>query len=566
MVLSHDFQDVKLGANVATLVLATVSTATYYVCWRWSESARVRRMTKSGRAGSSSLPSPVPVLPRWLPFVGGHTLQMKSDKLNQQLEGWADEFGGDFEVTIAGNRIVFVTGAEDVRRILLLRPSKFKRGWTAGPLRWMSKEVGLGQSLLFDESKEWGRSRRVISPSLNEHNVVKMIPTITKIAERVCAKLIDHEGEVIDFLETFERYTHDVIALTAFAIDADSVRATKDRPCVSFEAMRGITGAIMALLMNPLAMLGWVMFPSLLPWVRATKEGTQRLHHVVEGAISAMRCQLKGGGGDLADGTSGSILRKFVSVEGSGESTKGLSNRMTFSDAEILTHAKGLFLAGSETTAKTMSWAMYFLAKNPEMLSRCREEALRVAPLSDGMVSTAEQASQLVFYSAVFKETLRLWPAGTFLFLHNTEATTLKSGIEFEAGTAFTLLLRYPCLSEDAFTRAKEFIPERWIEAEREHTLLGNTSADGTSNRRVAHREEDHQAFGGGPRKCPGQNMAKLEAVIALSAICARFDLDLAPGQDDPPEETMIFTSGVKSLSLVLTRRPAQHAIQEATK
>lgn len=40
-----------------------------------------------------------------------------------------------------------------------------------------------------------------------------------------------------------------------------------------------------------------------------------------------------------------------------------------------------LFLAGSETTAKTLSWAVYFLAKHPEMLSRCREEALRVAPL-----------------------------------------------------------------------------------------------------------------------------------------------------------------------------------------
>lgn len=77
----HDFQDVKLGANAATLALVVVSTGTYYVCWRWSEFARVRRMAKSGRAGSSSLPSPVPVLPRWLPFAGGHTLQLESEKV-----------------------------------------------------------------------------------------------------------------------------------------------------------------------------------------------------------------------------------------------------------------------------------------------------------------------------------------------------------------------------------------------------------------------------------------------------------------------------------------------------
>ncbi|CAN0553684.1 unnamed protein product, partial [Ectocarpus sp. 12 AP-2014] len=111
---------------------------------------------------------------------------------------------------------------------------------------------------------------------------------------------------------------------------------------------------------------------------------------------------------------------------------------MTLSDKEIVTQSKGLFIAGSETTAKTLSWAVYFLAKHPEMHSRCREEALRAAPLSDGLVSSSEQASQLVYCSAVFKETLRLWPAAT-------ETTTMKSGLKLEAGTAFTLLLRYPC-------------------------------------------------------------------------------------------------------------------------
>ena len=41
------------------------------------------------------------------------------------------------------------------------------------------------------------------------------------------------------------------------------------------------------------------------------------------------------------------------------------------------------------------------------------------------------------------------------------EPTALKSGVEHEAGTAYSLLIRYPSLSEDAFTRAKDFVPER---------------------------------------------------------------------------------------------------------
>ncbi len=51
-----------------------------------------------------------------------------------------------------------------------------------------------------------------------------------------------------------DRYTHDVIALAAFGFDADSLRATEDRPSVSFQAMHTIVSAGMRLLMDPLSM------------------------------------------------------------------------------------------------------------------------------------------------------------------------------------------------------------------------------------------------------------------------------------------------------------------------
>lgn len=84
MLPGRDLVHPEFGANVATLALAVVSTLTYYVCWRWSEIARVRRMAKVGRAGSPALPSPVPVLPRWIPFIGGHSLQLETEKVGIQ--------------------------------------------------------------------------------------------------------------------------------------------------------------------------------------------------------------------------------------------------------------------------------------------------------------------------------------------------------------------------------------------------------------------------------------------------------------------------------------------------
>ncbi|CAN0047763.1 unnamed protein product, partial [Ectocarpus fasciculatus] len=65
--------------------------------------------------------------------------------------------------------------------------------------------------------------------------------------------------------------------------------------------------------------------------------------------------------------------------------------------------------------------------------------------------------------------------------------------------------------------------------AERTEALLGQPEDRKSSD--VVHREEVAHAFGGGPRKCPGMDLAHLEAAIILAAISARFDLALAPGQ-----------------------------------
>lgn len=66
MVGGHTVGDLGLGATLATVALAAVS-----------ETSRARKMAKGDRQGSSMLPSPVPVLPRWIPFIGGHALQME---------------------------------------------------------------------------------------------------------------------------------------------------------------------------------------------------------------------------------------------------------------------------------------------------------------------------------------------------------------------------------------------------------------------------------------------------------------------------------------------------------
>lgn len=481
------------------------------------------------------------------------------------MEGWADEFGGDYELSLFGKKMVVFTTPADCRRIMTLRPSKFGRGLTPTQFQWAADKLGFTPSMFFDEGKQWGRGRRIIAPSLNGHNVTAMIPIMSKIGERLCAKLSAQaeNGEVIDATETFTRFTHDIIALTAFGFDANSMGATKDKPCKSYDSMAVIFDSLMALVMQPLAMVGWVTLRSILPWVREAKHQSMELQIVIQGVIDDMRRKtlLAAEAAETSsdddsssisstDSSGGTLLRKCIRRSGGEAQTQ--SDRMRFSDQDVVRHVKTLFIAGTETTALTLSWAMYFLSVNPDMAARCRAEALRASSHTDGMASTNEELAQLEFCRAVFQETLRLRGASAFQFFNCLESTTMGNGMAVEKGTGVIALIRYTSLSEDAFTRPADFVPERWIEAEREEALLGEGAK--YSGESVRHDEKAFLAFGAGPRVCPGQDMAKVEASMIIGALCTRFDISLEPGHDDPPEEVHSFTSGPKSVRLVLTK------------
>lgn len=81
----------------------------------------------------------------FLTFSGGApppALHLYDEQSVSQLEGWAKEFGGDYELYFAGNKVTVVTGLSDIRRILTLRPSRFKRGVVTNQTKWAAEQVG----------------------------------------------------------------------------------------------------------------------------------------------------------------------------------------------------------------------------------------------------------------------------------------------------------------------------------------------------------------------------------------------------------------------------------------
>ncbi|MGW4846712.1 cytochrome P450 [Nocardia brasiliensis] len=163
------------------------------------------------------------------------------------------------------------------------------------------------------------------------------------------------------------------------------------------------------------------------------------------------------------------------------------------SDAELCDELRTLLVAGHETTATTLVWALYHLHRAPPTLERLRAE-LRAT----GRAADPAELARLPYLDAVCQETLRLHPAVPIVVRRLTAPGTL-CGIALAAGD--TMGVAVPLLHSDpaVWSAPDLFRPERFLERR--------------------YRPYEFAPFGGGHRRCVGAALADYELRIALATI-----------------------------------------------
>jgi len=212
---------------------------------------------------------------------------------------------------------------------------------------------------------------------------------------------------------------------------------------------------------------------------------------------------------------------------------------------EIHGNVMTMLLAGEDTTANTLAWAIWLLYKHPECLARARAEV--DAEVGDPSAWTIERFAKLDYVEACANETLRLRPVVPFLILQALRETSV-AGIRIPADTLIWNALRTDTLREEHFDEPDRFKPERW---------LAEAGPNASSASRVA------MPFGAGPRVCPGRHLAMLEIKMGLAVLLGRFDIEsVAPARTgvaaDEPVEELAFTMSPEPLTLRLRRRAAK--------
>ncbi|MFC5666606.1 cytochrome P450 [Kitasatospora misakiensis] len=417
--------------------------------------------------------------PGALPLIG-HLLPLLRDPL-----GFVSSLPahGDLVHIRLGPMPALTVCTPELTRQILLDDSTFDKG---GPFYDRLREA-VGNGLASCPHTAHRRQRRLVQPAFHRSRLASYTSVTT--AEAVSVTGSWQDGLTTDvYLQMRNITTRSLIRamFREFSEDLDSAALTEMADDVQMILVGMFARMVRPRLLNAL--------PT--PGGRRFRQARGRLYRTTARIISKRR---SGGDGDGHDDLL-SVLLNAVPPDGDR------SQQLT--DAEINDQLAIFIVAGIEATAATLAWALHLLALNPSVEQRLHAEVDRVLA---GAAATHGHLSMLPYTSRVITETLRMYPPG-WLFTRIATRDTHVGGHPVSAGTT---VIYSPYLihhQPDQYAEPERFDPDRW--EDRPHP--------------------SHPAFfpfGGGARKCIGDQFSMAEAVVALATIAARWRLEPLAGQ-----------------------------------
>lgn len=197
----------------------------------------------------------------------------------------------------------------------------------------------------------------------------------------------------------------------------------------------------------------------------------------------------------------------------------------------------------SETSATTVAYEFFYLAKYPEKQRKLRDELLKAMPggAKDWSYGKVKEVSYLDDF---INETLRLKPPIQLGVQRETSEKGLRIDSDIYIPPRTTVMVPMQAIQKDPryWPEAEEFVPERWGERRQE---MGTSDAP-------------FFAFCIGPHACAGKTMAYISMRTALSKLLLEYEVSFAPGEDGvafDTQELETFSTVLPPLQLQFTPR-----------
>jgi cytochrome P450 family 135 len=411
-------------------------------------------------------------------------------------------YGDMFTLKIANEGTwVFVTDPDAVKQIFTGDPRLLHAGEANVVLLPV---LGSHSLLLLDEDTHMAQ-RKLMLPSFHGERMRGYEQTMAEVATRELERW--PAGEPLSAWPTMQAITLEVIMRTVFGVtDADRLRRLGDA------LQSSLSWTANPRRMGQLALLG----PRRIAERGTLRKALQPTDDLIFEEIRARR-----DAPDLAERDDVlSLLLQATHDDGS-----------TMSDQELRDELMTLLVAGHETSATALAWALEALARHPAVLSRLRDEV---------------DAGEDTYLDAVVKEILRLRPVIALVLRRLTEpmeigGRLLPAGVN--VAPCIYLIHRRP----DVYPEPRAFRPERFLE-----------TPPGTYT---------WIPFGGGVRRCLGASFAQFEIKVVLRELVRRLDIRPARPRAERRVRRAIVFAPERGGELVVSRRtgPSGSPPQPAT-
>ena len=390
--------------------------------------------------------------------------------LLEMTERYGARSGGVIAVTLANQRIVFLTEPEQIKHVLVSKADNYIKYFDG------LKPI-FGKSMITHDGAVWNKIRMPQQPAFHPDMFVEYVPYFLAAIREKSKRW----GELAKTGETFEMVEQ------TWTLAADMIcKALFDRdmpfnPHVVFKCVKTYTDV-----MNHKS-------------IRLRRQAGELVEMTEEDAAKAVEAWWSVPPAVIAAAPREERERTLLKMI---EDCVADPSIPEFDRQQALDEIKQYLWAGTETTALTLAWALYLTHKHGEAAERIRREGEEVYGDRE---PTAADYSALAYTRAVIQETMRIYPP-IWGLIRVADSDDRIGAQEIRKGDRVVMFAYGVHHSPKYWDNPEEFRPERWL-------------GDAARKR----KPYTYIPFGGGKRSCIGGAMSQVENTLALSMLLRRF-------------------------------------------
>ena len=395
-----------------------------------------------------------------------------------------DAFNKQFMSFKIINRSIFIANHPDVvRYILSTNHDNYQR---KNPLMRKALQPLMGDALLISDGAAWEKHLELLVPMFSLQKIEQYCQIMIETTEDHLQQwALLNEGDTISVFPEMIQLTAKIMCRILFGrqVTAEQAAQVVD----SFADYRAS--------MEQMDINSFIGLPSWVPGSKTSKNKTTNAAKAVHDLFDTLIVEAE------ESGESTSLVAQFVELRNNG----------ILSGEQMRNELAMLFMAGHESTASTLSWALYLISQCPEVEDDLHAE---VDAILGERSATFGDVGDLIYTRAILDETMRLYPSFPML-LREAIADDVIRKREVPAGSIMIIVPWLLHRHQQYWEYPDHFIPERFLEEDPE--LMPDPFA--------------YIPFSAGPRACLGKYFGIAQTTLCLAIISQFFRLRTAENQ-----------------------------------